>query len=127
MTMSSNMRRRRDDPVDVSQRRGKKAFIGFDIISIDRAGNDHRTIEVKASRSNIPDAHENEFTRTLTFVPTHLYLVQFEEDEKTVRGLHIIPKHVVDQYSDRHKLVRRIVYANSLKTWVKGGEFQVPA
>lgn len=113
------------DPVDVSQRKGKKAFIGFDIISVDREGDDHRTIEVKSAKSNIPDAHENEFTRTLTFVSTHLYLVQFMDDEKTVRSLHVIPKHVIDLYSQKHRLVRHIVFASALKTRLKGGEFVV--
>jgi len=86
------------EPVDVSQKRN---FVGFDIVSVDRHGTDHRTIEVKSTTGEgIPDAFETEFTRGLRFVATRLYVVAFKKDEVTAESLHIIPKEEIDKYSN---------------------------
>jgi len=116
------------NPVDVSK--GRK-FPGIDIISIDISKDDHRTIEVKATKGEgIPDAFETEFTPGLKFVATHLYVVRFEEDGK-FDSLHIVPKDVIDEYStsDRygtaHRIVRHIKFASGLQTKIKNGCFRV--
>jgi len=112
------------EPLDVSQKRN---FVGFDIISVDRHGKDHRTIEVKSTTSEgIPDAFETEFTRELRFVATHLYVVMFRKDEKTVESLHIIPKEEIDKYSANHRMVQHIKFASALKTRLKNGKFKQP-
>lgn len=112
------------EPVDVSRKRN---FVGFDIISVDRQGSDHRTIEVKSTASEgIPDAFETEFTRGRRFVATHLYVVTFAKDEKTVESLHVIPKEEIDKYSDSHMMVQHIKFASALKTRLKNGEFKQP-
>lgn len=112
------------EPLDVSQ---KKNFVGFDIISVDRHGKDHRTIEVKSTAGEgIPDAFETEFTRGLRFVATHLYVVRFKKDEQTVDSLHIIPKEEIDKVSDSHRMVQHIKFASALKTRLRSGEFKQP-
>ena len=109
------------EPLDVSKKRN---FVGFDIISVDRHGNDHRTIEVKSTTSEgIPDAFETEFTRGLRFVATHLYVVGFGKD---VIGLHVIPKEEIDKFSDRHRMVQHIKFASALKTKLRKGDFKQP-
>jgi hypothetical protein len=112
------------EPLDVSQKRN---FVGFDIISVDRHGKDHRTIEVKSTTGEgIPDAFETEFTRGLRFVATHLYVVTFKKDEQTVDSLHIVPKEEIDKLSDSHRMVQHIKFASALKTRLRNGEFKQP-
>jgi len=112
------------EPLDVSQKRN---FVGFDVISVDRHGNDHRTIEVKSTTSEgIPDAFETEFTRGLRFVATHLYVVAFGKDAKDVVSLHVIPKEEIDKFSGRHRMVQHIKFASALKTKLRKGDFKQP-
>jgi len=112
------------EPLDVSQKRN---FVGFDIISVDRHGKDHRTIEVKSTTGEgIPDAFETEFTRGLRFVATHLYVVRFRKDEQTVDSLHIVSKEEIDKLSLSHRMVQHIKFASALKTRLRNGEFKQP-
>lgn len=99
------------NPVDVSSGQ----HIGYDILSVDSDGEDHRTIEVKGGSSGgIPDAFETEFTRKLKFVATHLYFVLFGDEEKKGK-IHIIPKKEIDKYSDQHREVSHIKFASGLQ------------
>lgn len=118
------------EPKDVSQNRN---FIGFDIMSIDNNGKNHRTIEVKSTEVKadksfgIPDAFETEFTRRLKFVATHLYVVVFEKKSDTVSSLHVIPKEEIDKYSKKHIIVQHIKFASELQTRLNNDEFKQPA
>ena len=112
-------------PRDVSSDRTIK---GVDIVSLDSNGQ-QRLIEVKATEQNgIPDAFETEFYTDLKFVGTHLYLVKFNPD-RTFDSLHVMPKHVIDEYSTTeahgtiHRVVRHIKFASGLTRRLRGGEF----
>jgi len=108
------------EPLDVSRQR---RFVGFDVISVDKHGTDHRTIEVKTTEHRgIPDAFENEFTRQLRFVATHLYVVYVKGETKR---LHIIRKKEIDKFADKHISTQHIRFASALMTKMKKGEFEV--
>jgi len=80
-------RKRGWNPRNVSRNRD---FIGYDIISIGPE-NENRLIEVKETnnRYGIPDMTETEFTRKLTMIATHLYIVGNIDKEPL---LYIIPR-----------------------------------
>jgi hypothetical protein len=75
------------NPKDVS---GNRTFIGYDIVSLGPGG-ETRLIEVKGTRNKhgIPDMTETEFTRNLTLIATHLYIVGNINSEPL---LYIIPR-----------------------------------
>ncbi len=75
------------NPKDVS---GNRTFIGYDIVSLGPEG-ETRLIEVKGTRKKhgIPDMTETEFTRNLTMIATHLYIVGNINSEPL---LYIIPR-----------------------------------
>ncbi len=118
-------KRRGREAVDVSHNR---RFVGYDVISVEPQGSDHRTIEVKASKQplpDIPDAFETQFTRTMRFVPTHLYVVMFGKDGRTVQSLHVIPKEEIDDHALEHRQVMGIKFASALKKKLREGKFRI--
>ncbi len=84
------------EPTDVSHNR---SVIGYDVLSRNR--NELRTIEVKGTRKEygIPDAAETEFTRNMTLIATHLYVVGNLDNSKLKPILYVIPrKDIKKQY-----------------------------
>jgi len=79
------------DPIDVSR---KRSIIGYDVLSMDKNSKIDRTIEVKGTRKGyaIPDAAETEFTRNLTLIATHLYVIGNLDNPNSNPILYIIPR-----------------------------------
>jgi hypothetical protein len=112
-TVMDYERKQKRKPVNVST---KNEFVGFDVISISHDGK-HRTIEVKTTQreKSIPDGFENEFTRSLKLVATHLYVVYFDKANKS--HLYIVPKKEVDKC--KHREHRTIRFNSTLQNQIK--------
>jgi len=85
---------------------GKQRWIGYDLLAM--RGNEFRFIEVKGTEKkfSIPDMIETEFTRNLTLIATHLYVVgNLKKDKKPV--LYIIPRVALKK---EHFRVKRIIH-----------------
>jgi len=95
------------NPIDVSRNR---SIIGYDVFSTH--GNEIRTIEVKGTRkeSAIPDATDTEFTRNLTLIATHLYIVGNLEKPNENPILYIIPRKDVKR---KYLTIKRTIHFSS--------------
>ena len=94
-------------PIDVSRNR---SIIGYDILSMH--GDELRTIEVKGTRKEyaIPDAAETEFTRNLTLIATHLYIVGNMDNQNAKRILYIIPRNDIKR---EHLAIKQTIHFRS--------------
>ena len=86
--------------------RGKK-WIGYDLLAIrDR---EFRFIEVKGTEKefSIPDMIETEFTRKLTLIATHLYIVGNLNNPRKTPILYEIPR---EAFSRRNFTLKKIIH-----------------
>ena len=86
---------------------GEQKWIGYDLLAI--RGNEFKFIEVKGTEKEfaIPDMIETEFTRNLTLIATHLYVVGNlkKKDKKPV--LYIIPRRA---FKKEHFRVKQLMH-----------------
>jgi hypothetical protein len=94
-------------PTDVSR---KRSSIGYDILSTH--ANEIRAIEVKGTRKEyaIPDAAETEFTRNLTLVATHLYIIGNMDNPNAKPVLYIIPRKDIKR---EHLTIKQTIHFRS--------------
>lgn len=91
---------------------------GYDIL-VTRENGEKIKIEVKSSNKSmgIPDAHSTEFkNKKLKLVSDYLYVVRFMGKNPEIYEL---SKRLVDSYSSKHRVIKRIRFASALKTELK--------
>lgn len=93
---------------------------GFDLLAT-RSGQSMK-IEVKTTTKDpgIPDCFSSEFDDEKKLVADYMYVVRVTRRLK-FRRLDILPKEEVDRYSDKHRIVRRIVIASRLVNDLRDG------
>ena len=87
-----------------TKKEAKGKWIGYDLFAM--KGNELRFIEVKGTEKDfsIPDMIETEFTRNLTLIATHLYIVG-NIKEKPI--LYIIPR---EAFKKEHFSTKQILH-----------------